>query len=80
MRGRNGGTGDSGDAPLLAETAAVELRPVPASVPSVWARATQPRRGPTWLRALLGVAIVALAGYLLAVRASSKPCSLLQEQ
>ena len=81
MRGRNGGAPDNGGDPLLAETAAFDLRPPSPPGHSLWASATQPRKGPTWLRALLGVAVVALAGYLLAVRARPKsPCVLAERQ
>ena len=68
MRGRNGGTTDHDDGPLPAETAAPDLRP-PAPGSPLWSRMTQPRKGPAWLRALLAIAIVTLAAYLLAVRA-----------
>ena len=75
MRGRNGGTGDHDDAPLLAETAAPELRP-PAPGSPLWSRMTHPRKGPNWLRALLAVAIVTLSAYLLAVRVRRQPSTL----
>ncbi len=58
---------DHDDGPLLAETAAPDLRPPPHGSP-FWSRMTQPRKGPTWLRALLAIAIVTLAAYLLTVR------------
>ena len=68
MRGRNSGVPDNGDTPLLAETAPPSLRPPQAPGSPWWSRAVH-RREPSWLRALLVVAIVVLATYLLAVRA-----------
>ena len=77
MRGRNGGTLDNDDAPLLAETAAPDLRPPPPGAGSpFWSRVTHPRKGPAWLRALLAVAILALSAYLLAVRPAVGPYTL----